>query len=267
MSIEIGLNPYLIETPFRLHWYLVLLLIGLILGGFIALKLAKRYGLTSSRTLFFLLAAIPGGLIGARLFHVADTFHLYRDNLILILRFWEGGFAQYGMILGGLATAFLYGYWRKLPFVKFLDLIPVPILIGLSIGRVGCVIQGCCYGSATSFPWGFIYTHPNGLIAPEFRGVLVHPTPVYEIICFLILAGILLRLSRDLQPIKGISFLFFLIGHSIERFLIFFVRGDYPELQIVAGLTQAQIIALVIFLISFPLLVIYWRKAKEKIKI
>lgn len=159
--------------------------------------------------------------------------------------------------------ALLYAYWRKLPFIKFLDLTPVPILVGLSIGRVGCITQGCCYGSETSLPWGFVYTHPYSSIVPELRGALVHPTPVYEIIWFLVLAGILLRLGKYLQSIKGRIFLSFLVGHSIERFLIFFVRGDYPELQVVAGLTQAQIIALIIFSISAPLLVIYGRKGAE----
>ena len=261
MSITIGLNPYILETPFLVAWYLIFLLVGLALAGFLAFKLAKKYELKRWDVLFAILVAIPGGLIGARLFHVIDDFDYYLANLRLIPLFWIGGFSQYGMIIGGLLCALLYAYWRKLPFVKFLDLFPLPLLVGLSIGRVGCIIQGCCYGSPTSLPWGFVYTHPNSFIAPELRRVLVHPAQAYEIIWFLILAGILLGLGKSLQPIKGMTFLSFLIGHSIERFLIFFVRGDYPELQIVAGLTQAQIIAVIIFFISIPL---FYGKRKGK---
>lgn len=125
-------------------------------------------------------------------------------------------------------------------------------------------------GSPTSLLWEFVYTHPNSLInivAPELSGVPVHPTQVYEIAYFLALAGILLGLRQYLQPMEGMSFLTFLVGHSIERFLIMFFRGDYSELQVVAWLTQAQIIALAVFFISVPWLVAYYVKVKRKNKI
>jgi len=264
--IVIGLDPYIIKTPFAVRWYEILLLSGLGVGLLLLWKLAKKYELTPSHALFLALAALPGGLIGARLFHVIDKFDYYSANPGLIPRFWEGGFAQYGMIFGGLATALiLLAFHRKLSFIKFLDIVPVPILVGLSIGRVGCITYGCCYGGATSLPWGFVFTHPDSLInivAPELSGVPVHPTPVYEMVCFLGLAGILLGLRRYLQPIEGMSFLSFLIGHSIERFLIMFFRGDYPELQVVAWLTQAQVIALTVFLISVPCLITRCLKLK-----
>ena len=263
----IGLDPYIIKTPFEVRWYEILLLAGVGVGLFLLWKLAKKYELRPSHALFLALATIPGGLIGARLLHVIDKFGYYSSNPSLIPRFWEGGFAQYGMIFGGLVTALtLRAFWRKLSFVKFLDLIPVPILVGLSIGRVGCITYGCCYGSATSLPWGFIFTHPDAhinIVAPEFSGVPVHPTQVYEMVSFLALAGILLGLRRYLQPMQGMSFLFFLIGHSIERFLIMFFRGDYLELQRVASLTQAQVIASAVFLISVIWLVIYRIKAER----
>lgn len=254
------------EVPFRIAWYGILIIAALALSLFIALKLAKKYDLDSSHVLSLSLATIPGGLIGARLFHVIDKFDFYLANPKLIPLFWEGGFSQYGMIIGGLVSALLYAYWQKLPFIKFLDLIPVPVLVGLSIGRIGCSIQGCCHGSPTGLPWAFIFTHPHSFITPELRGVPVHPTQAYEIVWFLSLAGILLGLRQYLQPIKGMSFLSFLIGHSIGRFIIMFFRGDYPELQILAGLTQAQIIALVIFFISTPLLFTYCRKARREKK-
>ena len=94
-----------------------------------------------------------------------------------------------------------------------------------------------------------------------------HPTQVYEMVCFIVLAIVLLGLRQHLQPMEGMSFLTFLAGHSIERFLIIFFRGDYPQLQVLAWLTQAQIIALAVFFISVPWLVTYYVKVKRKDKI
>jgi len=266
--IVIELDPYLIRDPFAIRWYTILLFTGIGVGFFLLWKLARKYELDPSDSLFLALATVPGGLIGARLLHVIDYFDYYRANPGLIPRFWEGGFAQYGMIFGGIATALvLHAFWRKVPFIRLLDLVPAPVLVGLSIGRIGCITLGCCYGSATDLPWGFVFAHPDSFIniaAPELRGVPVHPAQVYEIVSFLALAGVLLCMYRHLQPIKGMSFLVFLVGHSVARFSITFLRGDYPELLVVAWLTQAQIIALAVLFISVPWLVILCIKAKRR---
>jgi phosphatidylglycerol:prolipoprotein diacylglycerol transferase len=203
-----------------------------------------------------------GGVIGARLVHVIDRFDFYLAHPELIHQIWRGGFSQSGMMLGALASVAIYAYSKKFPLIRFMDLLPVPVLVGISIGRVGCIIQGCCYGGPTDLPWSFVFLHPDSFIPPDLLGVPLHPTQVYEIVWFLALAGILLGLRKYLQPIKGLSFLIFLAGHSVGRFLIFFTRGDRPELLVAAGLTQAQIIAVVIFLIAISIMIVRWRKSQ-----
>jgi phosphatidylglycerol:prolipoprotein diacylglycerol transferase len=255
MLISIGLSPYAIETPIQVPWYLVFVVISLFCCTFLALGLASRYEVARHHVLLALLPVIIGGLIGARLFHVIDHLDYYAANLQDIPLVWAGGFSQYGMIIGGILSIALYAYQQDLPVARLLDLFSIPLLVGLAIGRVGCIVQGCCYGSPTDLPVAFVYTHPDSLIAPELMGVPLHPTQGYEAISFLALAGVLLGLGKYLQPVKGMTFLLFLIGHSIARFFIFFVRGDYPELTVVAGLTQAQVIAVAVFLISVPWLI------------
>ncbi len=248
MTVTIGLNPYLVDYPVAITWYLVLLLAGLLISLFIAIKLSGKYGLDGRSTLFALLTAIPGGLIGARLFHVIDKFDYYSVNLHLIPLFWTGGFSQYGMLIGGLSFALLFSWLKKLPVWKFLDLIAVPLLIGLSFGRIGCVIHGCCYGNPTGLPWSFTYTNPNSHVAPELLNKALHPAQAYEAIWFLALGSILFLTARYLRPIEGITFLIFIIGHSASRFLIFFSRGEYQELQVALNLTQAQLISVLFFI-------------------
>ncbi len=262
--MSINIDPYLLRDPFPLSWYEVTILIGLGTSLLLFWKLADRYELNSSRVLRLALVSLPGGIVGARLLHVIDSFDYYSAHPNLVLRFWEGGFAQYGMILGWLGTALaVNALWVKLPSTRFLDLLPAPLLVGFAIGRIGCITYGCCYGSPTDLPWGVVFSHPDSLInaaAPHLRGVAVHPVQIYEMAFFLILALILLGLQRRLQPGSGAIFMVFLFAHSVERFLITFLRGDYVELQRLAWLTQSQIIALCLALVPVFWLASRFRK-------
>lgn len=264
MACEIEMNPMLLENLLSIAWYGVLVVVGILVGLAIALILLKRYQLTTSEFMSFFIIAFVGGIVGARLVHVIDTLEFYMAQPELIPQIWLGGFSQFGMILGGLLGVAIYAYWNKLPLVKFLDVLPVPLLVGISIGRVGCITRGCCHGGPTDLPWSFIFLNPDSFVPRELLGVPLHPTQAYEIIWFLALAGIILALRRRLQPLNGLSFLTFLAGHSVGRFLIFFSRGDHAELQVAIGLTQAQIIAVVTFLIAISLIIIRWRKGWER---
>lgn len=73
----------------------------------------------------------------------------------------ESAGIHYIAITGRTATSALYARLRRLSFVPFLDLTPIPLLTGLSVGRLGCSIHGCCYGKPITLPWGLIYTHPR----------------------------------------------------------------------------------------------------------
>jgi phosphatidylglycerol:prolipoprotein diacylglycerol transferase len=258
----IGVDPNIRLASLAIPLYAIFIVSAILLGLFLALALARRYGVSHRQILTFFLAAVPGGLVGARLVHVIDKAELYLAEPALIPAFWLGGFSQYGMIIGGLATAAVYAHWRRLPLVRFLDLITVPLLAGLSLGRVGCIVQGCCYGTPTTLPWGFVYTHPDSLLPAHWiaEGVPTHPAPLYEILWFLALLGILLALRGHHRP-KGVPFLVFLVGHSAGRFIIMFFRAD-PVRLIFAGLDLVQVIALLILILSAPLLLRY-RKIKQ----
>ncbi len=266
--MDINIDPYLLSEPFRVSWYEVTLLIGLVISLLLIRKLAEGYRLEASRALRLALIALPGGLIGARLLHVIDSFDYYAANPVLAFQIWEGGFAQYGMILGWLGTALVVNAsWVKLPSKRFLDLVTIPLLAGFAIGRAGCITYGCCYGSPTSLPWGVVFTHPDSLInrtAPELQGIPIHPVQFYEMVFFLVLAVILLRLRPHLRPIEGASFMVFLFAHSLERFLITFLRGDYAQLQRLGWLTQSQIIALLLLAVAVIWLAAYHRTRGRK---
>ena len=126
-----------------------------------------------------------------------------------------------------------------------------------AVGRLGCTLNGCCYGLPTSLPWGVVYTHPNSF-API--GVAIHPTQIYEIIYNLIAFGVLLKLRGRLKP-DGSLFLIYLVLYSIWRFSISFLREESPFLF---GLPQAQVIAIIVLVITVPILAYRTRGVKAE---
>ncbi len=250
----IHIDPYALSEPFLLRWYEVTLFVSLTVSLLLLWRLAGKYGLEPSRALSLALVALPGGLIGARLLHVIDSYSYYAANPALALRVWDGGFAQYGMMLGWLGCALaLNALWMRLPAHRFLDLAPVPLLVGFAVGRIGCLLHGCCFGSPTNLPWGVTFTHPDSIInrvAPELEGVAVHPVPAYEMLLFAVLAVAVLYLRPRLPSVPYASFMLFLLGHSLIRFGTAFLRHDYLDLQRVGWLTQAQVIAVCLFIVA-----------------
>ena len=127
------------------------------------------------------------------------------------------------------------------------DLVAPGVILAQAIGRVGCTINGCCYGAPTSLPWGVIYTHPASY-AP--LGVAIHPTQVYELIFCLIVFAVLLKLRGRLKP-DGSIFLIYLSLYSLWRIGIDFLREGIPFLF---GLDQAQVIGIIVLAITIPIL-------------
>lgn len=123
------------------------------------------------------LVGIPSGIVLARLLHVLDLWDYYSRNPGQIIG--ASGLTAYGAILGAALGIWIYSKFSKLNFGYFADLVaPAVIVAQAVIGRIGCTINGCCYGVETSLPWGIVYTHLDSL-GP--LGVVVHPTQVYEL--------------------------------------------------------------------------------------
>ena len=202
------------------------------------------------------LVGIPSGIVLARLLHVIDLWDYYIQNPREIIG--GSGLTAYGAVLGAALGIWIYSKFSKLQFGYFADLVaPAVIVAQAVIGRVGCTINGCCYGVKTSLPWGIVYTHPDSL-GP--LGVAVHPTQVYELIFGLIVFGILLKLRGRFKP-DGSLFLIYLGLYSVWRIGIDFLREGTPFLF---SLHQAQVIAIIVLAITVPLLALRTRWIKKE---
>ena len=237
--ITIGIDPVIFSIGhFSIRWYSVMIAVAIVVASIVGMRETRRRGIPEDDVYSLLTWGIIAGIIGARLFHVIDKLDYYLQNPAAILAFQEGGLAIFGAIICGAAVAVLYCTRRKISVGALLDSAAPALILGQAIGRVGCMVNGDVFGTPTDLPWGVAYTHPNSL-APQL-GVPGHPAAGYELIWDLIVFGILWRIRKRALP-GGMLFVAYIGLYSIGRFVITFYRED---LIVMAGLTQAQLIAL-----------------------
>ena len=203
------------------------------------------------------LIGIPSGVIISRLLHVIDMWGYYRQNPGQIIG--ASGLTIWGAVLGATLGIWIYSKFSNFRFGYFADLVAPGVILAQAVGRVGCTINGCCYGLPTSLPWGVVYTNP-GSYAP--LGVAVHPTQLYEIIFCLIVFALLLKLRGRFKP-DGSLFLIYLSIYSLWRIGIDFLREGTPFFL---GLHQAQIIGIIVLAIAIPILALRTRWVEQKLR-
>jgi phosphatidylglycerol:prolipoprotein diacylglycerol transferase len=245
--IEISIDPIAFSIgSIEVRWYGLMIALGVSVLVLWALReVRKGAALSYNTVLTAAIVGIPSGIIISRLLHVIDQWDLYKDNLGQIIG--GEGLTIYGAVLGAALAIWIYSKFSDFKFAYAADVIAPGIILAQAIGRVGCTINGCCYGTATSFPWAISYTHPNSI---AFGVSGVHPTQVYEIMFLMILFGVLLMLKGRLKP-DGSLFLIYLGGYSLWRLGIDFIREGTPFLF---GLHQAQVIGIIVVLITVVLM-------------
>jgi phosphatidylglycerol---prolipoprotein diacylglyceryl transferase len=233
---------------FRLEWYGVLIVLAVI-TAFIWLVLENRRTrrLSDATLVIAVLIGLASGFLLAKLLHVFDYFALYRQNPGLIFSF--EGWAVWGMVLGLILGMWLYSrVGRRFRFTLLADMLAPGLILGQAVGRVGCAINGCCYGLETTSSLAVIYTHPDSF-API--GIPVLPVPIFEILFNLAAFGVLFWLRNKLKP-EGSLFLIYCTLYAAWRLGSDFMRAGTPLL---AGLHEAQVIALIVLLVTVSLII------------
>ena len=241
--IEIGIDPI---AFLNVRWYGILVALGIVVIILWVVWQVRKGARISYDTVFTAsVVGIPSGIVVSRLLHVIDRWSYYSQNLGEIAG--GSGLTIYGAVLGAGLGIWIYSKFSKLQFGYIADLIVPGLILAQVIGRIGCTINGCCYGTTCDLPWGIVYTHPDSL-AP--LGVATHPTTVYEIIYLLIMFGVVFWLRKRLKP-DGSLFLAYISLYSLWRLGIDFLRDGTSFLP---GLHQAQVIAIITLAIVIPLL-------------
>ena len=256
MMITISIDPVLTLGPISVRWYGIMVALAVLTVLLWVLWQVRRgANIPYDTVINMALVGIPSGIIFAKLLHVIDLWEYYSQNPAQIIS--GAGLTAYGAVLGATLGIWIYSRFGKFQFGYLADVTAPGIILAQAVGRVGCTINGCCYGIATSLPWGITYTHPDS-ICP--LGVVVHPTQPYEIIVNLLIFGLLLKMRGRLKP-DGSLFLVYLSLYSLWRLGSDFLREGTPFLF---GLHQAQVIAVIVLAIAIPILAYQTRWVKKE---
>ena len=249
--ITISIDPIIFSVGhFMIRWYSVIVLLAILVGVWLTAREAARKGFKKEDIYDGALWVVLGGLIGARIFHVLDHWSdMFAADPIRALYIWEGGLAIWGGVIGGLIALGILAWRRGWRLPRLLDAAAPGVVLAQAIGRVACIITGDAMGKPTTGPFGFAYTNPNAMV-PQL-GVYYTPMPVYEIIANVGIFALLWQLRKK-NWTDGLLFLVYLTLYSLERFLLAFT-SSYQIL--VLGLTQSQIIALMMLAIAVPSIV------------
>lgn len=255
------MNAVFLDLGFiKIYWYSVTIFLGLLIGGWIVLKEAKRFEISEDfiTNLFFF--TIPIAIIGARLYYVIFNWSYYSNHIIEIFKIWEGGLAIHGGMLFGLLWIIIYTKKYKVNTFRILDMIVVGLLIGQCLGRWGNFFNGEAHGPATTLEFLNSLHLPNFIIeGMNIGGVYYQPTFLYESLWCLI-GFIIILFIRRIKYIKvGQITSFYLIWYGIGRFLIESLRTDSLMFM---GLKQAQIISILMILIGIIIFIVKNRGSK-----
>jgi len=261
-GIVINIDPVIGQIgPFQLGWYSVAILLAVMVAVLIAAGEAKRKGIPSAEIYGLLPWVLLAGLVGARLFHVIDRWEYYAGNPLQILQLQQGGLAIWGALAGGAAATVVYARVRHISLGRLADVAAPAILAGQIIGRLGCIINGDAAGGVTSLPWGFVYVHPQSMIAGGLYGVPTHPYPVYEMLWNGAVLLFIMRLRHRLAK-DGLLFLSYLSLYSVGRFVLSFVRQENAMLW---GLQQSQVLAIAMLMASVAVFIYLWQTARAEV--
>lgn len=217
--------------PFTINTFGLMVALGILIAGWFASRDLAQRGYEPGFAYEMLFAAAIGGIVGARLYFIADNG---TDGGI----FSGSGLTWYGGLLGGVVAVVALCLVRGKPLGVMANVAAPAVALGQSIGRIGCQLAGDGdYGSPTSLPWGMGY--PDGTV-PTAAGEVVHPTPIYESLSLLVIFYVLWRLRGRLTSPWSLAGAY-LVLTGVMRFLVEFVRRN-PD--VLAGLTAAQFTAL-----------------------
>lgn len=232
MQPEIHLGPLTIQT------FGIMFSLGFIGAGAVVARRLKEIGKPVDWAYEVMFAALIGGLVGARVYYMAQHWSTVKSDLLSNL-FSGEGLVWYGGALGGAAAVLIWAHRRRFLDLALLDLAGPALALGYAIGRIGCQLSGDGdYGTASSLPWAMSY--PDGTVPTNDQ---VHPTPVYETLAMGLIAWLLWTWRDRVRP--GVLFALYLVLSGLERFLVEFIRRND---EVLAGLTapQLQSIALVL---------------------
>jgi phosphatidylglycerol:prolipoprotein diacylglycerol transferase len=243
----------------------VALALSFFLGLILVQHRSRRAGIDRDFVLNLAFFVMLSGVIGARLFYAFYHWSDFSDNLLDIFNpfgssegFGIAGLNVYGGIVTAIAVALIYCRIRRESIPAVFDLFAPALGIGIFVTRIGCFLNGCCFGTVCDLPWAVRF--PVGSIPHSYFGdVLVHPSQIYSSLYGLFLFVLLSYLEKK-KRFLGLTFSIFLIVEAFFRYLIENVRHYEDQMETVllgVNFTYNHIAAILMFILGWVLLLVF----------
>jgi phosphatidylglycerol---prolipoprotein diacylglyceryl transferase len=213
----------------QVHAYGLLLAVSFLVGILWAMKRGEKRGIPRDSVMDAGLYVVISAIIGSRLFYVVTHTDEFRGRWLDTINPFQSsgeigiaGLSMLGGVVMALATIVVFCRIKRLSILRFFDSAAPSLALGLALTRIGCFLNGCCFGKPCSLPWCVVFpdSSPAGVFLPDQH---LHPTQLYSSLFDFLILGVILRIDRKKQPDGMLAAVFFIL-YGAFRFLIDFVR-------------------------------------------
>jgi len=203
---------------------------------------------------------IISALVGAKLLLLVVDYRPFLANPRTIVDLLRSGGVFYGGLIAAVTVALVYIWRHRMPMWTTTDVFAPGIALGHVVGRLGCLLAGCCFGRPTSVPWAISFHDPNAFATSGTPlGVSLHPTQLYEAGAEALILVFLLAFERRGRPFPGRTFWSYMLLYGVSRFIIEFYRGD-PRGTVFDALSTSQFVSVILVPLSVVMLVLLSRR-------
>jgi phosphatidylglycerol:prolipoprotein diacylglycerol transferase len=200
----------------HIYSYGLMVALGIIAAMFFIEKDAVKHGIAKDKIIDLMFWSIVWGIIGARVFYILLYPETFADDPLSVFKIYEGGLVFHGGLIFGTIAAFVNLKKKNLPVLRTLDILTVYMPLAHAFGRIGCFLNGCCYGKPYQGPWAVKFS--------EYSPA-VHPTQLYSAF-LLLLIFVFLKSCSSKKSFSGRISALYLILYGLMRFSIEFLRDN-----------------------------------------
>lgn len=235
--------------PFTIYSYGLLMAVAFFIGINLCVKTAQQKGISPQKMTDFCLLLLISGIAGARLGYILSNLNFFIQNPKEIVMLNHGGLFFFGGLLTALFVGITYLKLKKEKITVYADIVCLYMPMGQALGRVGCFLNGCCWGKTCNIESFKIFSAD--------KMTALHPVQLYESTLSVILLCLLIYLyKKNLK--SGMIILSYLCGYTFIRFCMEFFRGDHDI--VFASLTGWQLLCIAIFV---PSLLIFYLRTRD----
>jgi phosphatidylglycerol:prolipoprotein diacylglycerol transferase len=258
--------PEIVEWgPIHVRAYGLMLAVAFLVGTWLALREARRLALDGDRLVNVILVALVAGVLGARAMYVLEHVEQFRREWGSVIALWVGGHPRSVGVVGGAGVGLAVARHLRLPMWTVADAVTPSLALGMMFGRIGCFLNGCCYGHPTHLPWGVVFP-PDSFAALEFGSAAVHPSQLYFSAAGLALFLLLWPLRTRIRT-PGVLFWLFIGLFGVTRIPLDMTRAYEAEARLLSAggvtITESMVISVTLALFAMLMILRLARRARR----